>query len=59
VSIPGGQLGEPVIDLGLGFAVGQLERAVEAQRLRNVLEELVDRADADRVEHRPAVGVCG
>ena len=51
---------ELVEDLGLREPVGELERAVEAQLGGDVGEQLVDRLDADRVEHRRAVGVgCG
>jgi hypothetical protein len=59
VHVPRRQLGQPVVDLGLGLAVGQLERAVEPQGLGDVLEELVDRDDADGAEHLPAVLVGG
>jgi hypothetical protein len=55
-------LGEPrqvVEHVLLGHALGQLERPVEAQRLGDVLEQLLDRAGADALEHRPPVLVGG
>ena len=50
---------EEVEDLGLREAVREVERAVQAQVGGDVGEQLVDRVDADRVEHRLAVGVGG
>ena len=43
----------------LGFREGGLERelALEANASGDLLEELVDRRDADRLEHLLAVGV--
>ena len=59
VGVPRSQCREPVVHLGLGLSVRQLERAAEAESLGDVLEEVVDRADADRFEHRAAVLVGG
>ena len=47
-------------DLGLAHPLRQVQRAAEPQRLGDLLEELVDRADADRGEHLgPVVGRGG
>ncbi len=40
----------PLVDLGLAEAVGQVESTVEPD-VRGDVEELLDRGDADRVEH--------
>ena len=42
---------------GFGQRLGHVERAAEADALGDLLEQLVDGLDADRVEHRVAVGV--
>ena len=55
-----GELRKLVEALGLGEAVGQVQRALEPQLRRHVREQVVDRGGADRFEHRGAVGVgCG
>src|SRR5262245_52114764 len=59
VRVPRGKGGQQVVDLGLGLAVRQIEPTAQSERLRNVLEELIDRGDADGVEHGPAVFVRG
>ena len=51
--------GQVVEALGLREAGRQVERARQAQVRGDLGEQVVDRADADRVEHRPAVGVGG
>ena len=50
---------QPLEDLGLAHPVRQRQRAAEAQRLGDLLEEVVDRAGADRGEHLRPVGVGG
>ena len=50
VGVTGGERSHPLVDLGLRQAVGQLERAVEPDA-RGHVEELLDRGDADLVEH--------
>ena len=53
-----GELAQVLVDVLLGQARRQLERAAEAHRLGDLaLEQLLDRADADRREHRGEV--CG
>ena len=59
VGVARGERRQVVVDLGLGAARLEVERPVEPQRLGDLGEQLVDRADADRVEHRLAVGVGG
>jgi hypothetical protein len=60
VRVAGGERREAVEHLGLGEAVRELERAVEAQLGGDVGEQLVGRVDADRLQHRRPVGVgCG
>ena len=44
-------------EVRLGERRLEVERALEADAGRNVLEELFDRGDADRREHLLAVGV--
>jgi hypothetical protein len=46
-------------DLALGGARRQVQRPVEPNLLRQLGEQLLDRPDADRLEHRLAVGVGG
>ncbi len=46
-----------LVDLGLGEAVGEVERAIEADVRGDAVEELVDRVDADRGEHLGPLGV--
>jgi hypothetical protein len=55
--VAGRQVAQVGVDLLLGLAVREVERAAQPHALRYVGEELVDRADADALEHRPAVGV--
>ncbi len=50
--------GQVVEALGLREAVGKVERSLAPKLGRDVGEELVDRLDADRIEHRLAVGIC-
>jgi hypothetical protein len=57
IGVPGGERGELVEDLGLRAPAGKLERAVEPNLGRDVGEQLVDRVDADRREHRLPVRV--
>src|SRR5262249_32610991 len=45
------------LELDLGKGRLQRELTLEANAFRNVAKELVDRVDADRREHRLAVGV--
>ena len=52
VGVARGELREALEDLGLREPVGQLERPVEAQLGGDVGEQLVDRVDADRRQHR-------
>ena len=55
-----GEGGEELVDLGLALALGEVERAAEAERLGDLLEEIVDRVDADRGQHLgPVLGRCG
>ncbi len=53
------QAGQVVEALGLGQAVGQVERPLCAHLGRNLVEELVDGPGADGVEHRPTVRIRG
>ena len=46
-----------VVDLGLGLPVGKLQRPAQAQVGGDVLEQLVDRLGADRLEHLGPVAV--
>jgi hypothetical protein len=55
VGVPSGQRRQALVDLGLAHPGGQLERPAQAQRGGDLLEELVDRVDADRGEHLGAV----
>ena len=55
VGVPPGQRREALVDLGLAHPLGQVERPAEAQRAGDLLEQLVDRLDADRGEHLGAV----
>ncbi|OJU80124.1 MAG: hypothetical protein BGO11_12475 [Solirubrobacterales bacterium 70-9] len=55
VGVPPGQRRQPLVDLGLAHPGGQVERPAQAQRAGNLLEELVDRVDADRGQHLGAV----
>ncbi len=57
VDVPGRQLLQVRDELGLGERRLQVERPVEPDAPGDVLEELVDRRDADRGEHRLLVGV--
>ncbi len=59
VGVAGGERGEALVDLGLAHPLRQGQRAVEAQRLGDLGEELVDRVDPDRGEHLLAVGGRG
>src|SRR4029077_19820722 len=52
-----GERAEIVEDLLLGDARRQVERPDEPQRRRDLLEEVVERGDADRAEHLPDVVV--
>ena len=53
--VAAGQLAQPRVDRLLALALGEVEAAVEPQRLGDRGEELVDRAHADLVEHLPEV----
>ena len=57
VDVPRRELGEVRDQLLLGERRLEVERAVEAHARRDVAEELVDRGDADRLEHLLPVGV--
>ena len=57
VGVARGERREKLVDLGLALAVGQIERAVEPDRLGNLLEQIADRIDPDLGEHLPPVGV--
>ena len=52
--VAGGQAGQAGGELELGFGLGQVERR-RAQRDRDVLEQLVDRGEAERRQHPLAV----
>jgi hypothetical protein len=47
------------VDLLLRLAGRQIERPAEPDARGDLREELVDRADADRRQHLPAVGLGG
>ena len=57
VDVPRGELLDVPHELGLAERRRHVELAVEAHPGRHLLEELVDRGDADRREHLLAVGV--
>ena len=57
VGVAPGELGDVCEHLLLRQRRGELELAAQADPLRQVAEELSDRADADRTEHRLPVGV--
>ena len=57
VDVPRGELGEVRHQLLLGERRLEVERAVEADAGRDVAEELVDRRNADRLEHLLPVAV--
>ncbi len=57
VRVPPRELLEMSHERGLGQRLGHVERPVEAEPLRDLLEQLVDRGDADRREHRFPVGL--
>jgi hypothetical protein len=46
-----------VEDLLLGQARGQVERPLQSDAGRDLGEQIVDRRDPDRVEHRAAIGI--
>ena len=52
--VPRGERAEPGGQLELGLGLGQVERG-RAELGRDVLEELVDRCQAERREHPPAI----
>ena len=52
-----GELLQVALQLGFRERRSDVERAAVAHRRRNVAEELVDGRDADRREHRVAVGI--
>ena len=56
VPVAGGQGGDVLVDVLLGHPRGQVERAPQADRLGDRLEQVLERADADRGQHLPAVG---
>ena len=49
-----GELGQLAFDLELAHRFGQIE-AGEAEPLRQLVEEIVELADADRRQHLPAI----
>ena len=55
----GGEVAQVGVDLLLGLAGRQVERAAEPHALRHVGEEVVDRVNADRLQHLLPVGVSG
>jgi hypothetical protein len=58
VDVAGGKSLELARQLLLGELRLEREVAVEADAGRDIAEELRDRIDADRAEHRVFVGVC-
>ena len=58
VGVPLGERGDVLEDLLLRQRRLEVELPPEADSLRQVAEELLDRADADRPEHLLPVGVC-
>jgi hypothetical protein len=58
VPVTGGQGGQVLVDLLLGPARRQVELAAEPHRLRDVRKQVLQGADADRVEHLLQVLVC-
>ena len=57
MDVPGGQRLEVRDELGLGERGLEVELALEANAVRNLGEELLDRRDSDRPEHLLAVPV--
>ena len=57
-AVAAGERGEVLVDLLLGAAGREVELAAEPDRLRDVREQLLQRAGADRAEHRLQVLVC-
>ena len=55
--VPRRELGQVGHQLGLGERRLEVELTPEPDRLRDLVEELLDRSDADGGEHRVAVGV--
>src|SRR5262249_7263731 len=52
----GGHGGERALDLELALGLREIEQAVEARGSGHIGKERIDRGDADRREHRLAVG---
>ena len=56
VGVARGKRSEALEDLGLAHPRGQRQRPAEPQRLGDLLEQVLDRVDADRGEHLGPVG---
>ena len=57
VSVLSRQRAQMARQFGLGKRLGQVERLGQADLSGNVREQLVDRRDADGVEHRAAISL--
>ena len=55
IGVAGGERREPLVDVGLALSPGKRKLPVEAERLGDLVEKIVDRLDADRSQHLGAV----